>query len=1010
MHCISLSLWHERPVKNEERQRDCGPVIAALVAVPTAWVHRLRFPPTVFVMPHYFRLFLLLVAAVIPLAALQFMTQYNVRQHRTSEIQNDLVRMLHIVDAEQQRIAADAQHVLTAVVESGIPGSTPAECQATLARMKARYPAYLTIEVADREGSVWCSTDPRTLGIAVGDYDTFQQAMRSDGIVHGEYGAARGMGRPVLPFRMGYRGPDGAADGVVSVLLDVGWLEDDLGHRNLPDGMVIQLTDRDGIVMARVPAMPKLIGQSLPPAMLHKLLSGNDTQTIEATGPDGVRRIVAVSLPQEGRGGTMLAVGVDRDAAMAPVNNAMMQSLAYFGGTLLLCCLGAAWGLRQFLRIRERMHDTALEMAAVLESTTDAVAEVDRDWRVVFLNDRAKALLPSSSSLYGRNGWEAFPELVGGTAWNSLNHAMTAREPVEFELLGPTTGLWFSVRVFPSRKGLVVYFQDVTQRKRHEEEHARLNRQLEDERTLLRAVLDHLPSGALVAEAPSGRIVKINDAAEQLLGAPLPRVIGAERRYDGPVPPGFGPHRPDGRPYGPRETPLARALLTGEVVEQEDLDYRRADGTVVTLSASATPVRDSGGRIVLAISTLRDVGERKAMETALHQAKEQADRANRAKSKFLAAASHDLRQPMQSIFLFSGILHRHVAGEQGERSLEMLERGLDTLKGLLDSLLDVSRLDAGVIEPRIESVALGGLVDEIVASYAPILDSKGLSLRVAGDRGLSVRSDRVLLGRMLRNLVENAVKYTERGGVEIAVRALDGPSGGQVRVEVADTGIGIPPDQLDQIFAEFHQVNNPERDRARGLGLGLAIVQRLSAILNHPVEVRSQLGRGSVFTIDVPLDRAGVEAEAGTPPAAPVEPHRDGRAPLALLVDDDAIVLLGLRDMFREWGYEVLIAGSTDQAIERVRQAGRIPDAMLVDYRLREGRVGTEAVERIRSMAGTPVPAMVLTGETGPECEEDAAQHGLKVVRKPVTPRQLRRALDRALESGRARTLQDSTS
>nr|WP_246500603.1 ATP-binding protein [Azospirillum rugosum] len=927
--------------------------------------------------------------------------QYNVRQHRAVEIQNDVVRLLHLVDAEQQRIAADAQHVLAAVLESGIPRTAPVDCQATLARMKARYPAYLTIEVADREGTVWCSTDPRTLGISVGDYGTFQEAMRSNGIVLGEYAVARGIGRPILPFRMGYRGPDGAMAGVVTVLLDVGWLEDDLTHRNLPAGMAILLTDRNGIVMARVPARPEAVGRPLPSDMLRTLLSATDTQTIEVVGLDGVRRIVAVSPPRTGWRGTMLAVGVDRDAAMAPVNEAMMQSLAYFGGTLLLCCLGATWGLRQFLRMRERMHDTALEMASVLESTTDAVAEVDRDWKVVFLNDRAKALLPYSSSLYGRNGWEAFPELVGGTAWDRLNHAMMEREPVEFELLGPTTGLWFAARAFPSRKGLVIYFQDVSQRKQHEEERTRLNRQLEEERTLLRAVLDHMPSGVLVAEAPSGRIVKVNAAAERMLGQPLPRVIGAERLYDVPIPPGFGPHRPDGTLYGGGETPLARALLAGEVVEQEDLDYHRADGGVVTLSVSAAPVRDADGRVVLAICTLRDVGERKAMEMALHQAKEQADQANRAKSKFLAAASHDLRQPMQSMFLFSGILHRHVTGEQGQRSLEMLERGLDTLKGLLDSLLDVSRLDVGAIEPRIEAVALAGLVDEIVASYTPILESKGLSFRVAGDRAVSVRSDRVLLGRMLRNLVENAVKYTERGGVEIGLHLLDG----KVRVEVADTGIGIPPDQLDQIFAEFHQVNNPERDRARGLGLGLAIVQRLSVILDHPVEVRSQPGRGSVFTIDLPLDQA--EAE---PPPNEAQPRGDGRAPLALLVDDDAIVLLGLRDMFREWGYEVLIAGSTDQAVERVREAGRFPDAMLVDYRLREGRVGTEAVVRIRAMAGAPVPAMILTGESGPECEQDAAQHGLKVVRKPVTPRQLRRALDRALEAGRAKDLQGTPS
>ncbi|ALJ38013.1 hypothetical protein AEJ54_27660 [Azospirillum sp. Sp 7] len=411
--------------------------------------------------------------------------------------------------------------------------------------------------------------------------------------------------------------------------------------------------------------------------------------------------------------------------------------------------------------------------------------------------------------------------------------------------------------------------------------------------------------------------------------------------------------------------------------------------------------------MTLAICTLRDVGERKAMELALQRAKEEADEANRAKSKFLAAASHDLRQPMQSMFLFTGVLHRFISDEQGQRSLEMLERGLDTLKGLLDSLLDVSRLDAGAVDPRVEPFALNSLLDEIAASYAPILESKKLAFRIVQDRAATVRSDRVLLGRMVRNLLENAVKYTERGAVQIAIRVQDEKTrNGLVRIEVSDTGIGIPPDQLTRIFAEFHQINNPERDRARGLGLGLAIVQRLSAILDHPVEVKSQPGRGSVFAITVPL--AAVEPPPPPPPTA--SPFTGGRdAPRALLVDDDAIVLLGLRDMFREWGYEVLIAGSADEAVAKVEADGRMPDVMLVDYRLREGRVGTEAVVRVRAMAGWDVPAMILTGEAGQECETDAAAHGLEVVRKPVTPRQLRRVLDRAMTTQPRRTADSMT-
>ncbi|WP_247895831.1 hybrid sensor histidine kinase/response regulator [Azospirillum brasilense] len=935
------------------------------------------------------------------------MTQHSLRQDRVSEVRNDTLRLLDLLDAEQQRIAAEARQVLATIVESGVPQAGSPSCQQTMDRLRARYPAYLSVEVADRQGRVWCATDPVSLGIDLGGIRTFQSALATGALTTGEYGLRDPNLRPILPFRLAYPAPDGTPGappgGVVTVLLDARWLEENLGHRPLPPGMEMVIADRQGHVVARLPEAPDAIGQPLPTAMLQAMRAARGARSVAVFDSGGAERMVASAPLDTGTSESMIAIGIDRDAALRPVHDAMAFSLALFGGVLLLTCLGAAWGMRQFLRVRERMLETVVEKASVLESTTDAVAELDRSWRVVFVNERARALLPDSGSVVGRNGRQAFAELMAGESGRTLQQAMEHREAVEFETQGPRSGVWFAVRAFPSRKGLALYFRDATERRRLEDERTLLTRQLEAERRLLTAILDHLPSGLLVAEAPSGRIVKVNDTALRLLGGPPPPVAGCG--CDGAGACNVGACFGDGR------CPLSRALRHGETVEQEDMPYTRPDGTTMTLAVSAIPVRGVDGRMTLAICTLRDVGERKAMELALQRAKDEADEANRAKSKFLAAASHDLRQPMQSMFLFTGILHRFIHDEQGQRSLEMLERGLDTLKGLLDSLLDVSRLDAGAVDPRVEPFPLNSLLDEIAASYAPILESKKLAFRIVQDRAATVLSDRVLLGRMVRNLLENAVKYTERGAVQIAVHVQggrtkgdgargdkargDGAQGGQVRIEVSDTGIGIPPDQLTRIFAEFHQLNNPERDRARGLGLGLAIVQRLSAILDHPVEVKSQPDRGSVFAITVPL------AEAEAPPApAPLIPSAftgGSEAPRALLVDDDAIVLLGLRDMFREWGYEVLIAGSTDEAVTKVQADGRMPDVMLVDYRLREGRVGTEAVRRVRAMAGRDVPAMILTGEAGPECETDAAAHGLEVVRKPVTPRQLRRVLERAM-------------
>ncbi|HYH19940.1 MAG TPA: ATP-binding protein [Azospirillum sp.] len=402
-----------------------------------------------------------------------------------------------------------------------------------------------------------------------------------------------------------------------------------------------------------------------------------------------------------------------------------------------------------------------------------------------------------------------------------------------------------------------------------------------------------------------------------------------------------------------------------------------------------TPLAEPDGRISAVIAVSRDVTERVEAETALESARADAERANQAKSRFLAAASHDLRQPMQSMFLFAGALRQHLRDNKpGLDMLVMLERGLDTLKGLLDSLLDVSRLDVNVIQPEIGGVRLRPLMDEVGASYVPIAAAKGLSLRVDGPADVQVRSDARLLGRMIRNLVENAVRYTERGEVRLECRV----AGDKAVVAVRDTGIGIPPDQMEKIFEEFHQLHNPERDKARGMGLGLSIVQRLSAILDHPVRVSSEPGMGSCFAFEVPLDAA-----ARPPAVEEGAAAARGAGGLAVLVDDDAIVLLGLRATFEEWGFETVVAGSTEQALERLERVTRVPDLIVADYRLRGGKVGTEAILKIRERLGAAVPGVILTGETGSECARDAAEHGLGVIQKPVTPRHLHAALERLL-------------
>jgi two-component system, sensor histidine kinase len=349
---------------------------------------------------------------------------------------------------------------------------------------------------------------------------------------------------------------------------------------------------------------------------------------------------------------------------------------------------------------------------------------------------------------------------------------------------------------------------------------------------------------------------------------------------------------------------------------------------------------------------------------------------------------------MQSLFLFADALESHVSDAEGWEKLLHLRRGLDALKGLLDGLLDVSRLDADAVQPTIEDFPIGELLEPIGAAFAKVAAAKRLEFDIQGC-DTPVRSDGNLLTRILSNLLENAVRYTEAGRIRLQCRTMEG----MVRIEVQDTGIGIPPEHLENIWTEFHQVGNPERDRNQGLGLGLAIVKRLAALLDHPVQVWSAPGRGSIFSIDVPVGTAPPVAQSLPVAILPAAvPRAQDRARFAVLVDDDAIVLLGLQAILQDWGYEVLAAGSTDQAVEGLRDAGRRPDIVVADYRLREGRFGTEAILRIRELyGGASIPGVILTGETGPECAEDAARYGMTVAHKPITARQLSSAMEKLL-------------
>jgi signal transduction histidine kinase/ActR/RegA family two-component response regulator len=354
------------------------------------------------------------------------------------------------------------------------------------------------------------------------------------------------------------------------------------------------------------------------------------------------------------------------------------------------------------------------------------------------------------------------------------------------------------------------------------------------------------------------------------------------------------------------------------------------------------------------------------------------------KSRFLAAASHDLRQPIHALGLFVGALRAITLPPQALRLVEQIDASAVAMDGLFSSLLDISRLDAGVVEVRRQSFAIQPLLDRICRDCAEEAMIKEIAL-VTHPSSAIVRTDPVLTERILRNLIANAVRYTKEGRVVVGCRRRDG----FVRVEVWDTGPGIPEAQQEKIFQEYYQLQNPERDRAKGLGLGLAIVRRLADLLEAELTLRSRPGRGSCFSVVIPLASGAAED------SEPAQQRFAGARALELIlvIDDEAAILEGMASLLTSWGHGVLTADSGDAMLEKLADCPLRPNLIICDYRLRGGENGIEIVERLCSEYNENIPAMLITGDTAEDRLKEAKASGLPLLHKPVSNSKLRAAI-----------------
>jgi signal transduction histidine kinase/CheY-like chemotaxis protein len=367
----------------------------------------------------------------------------------------------------------------------------------------------------------------------------------------------------------------------------------------------------------------------------------------------------------------------------------------------------------------------------------------------------------------------------------------------------------------------------------------------------------------------------------------------------------------------------------------------------------------------------------------LTKEKEAAEKANIAKSKFLAAASHDLRQPLHALSLLAGALAERIHYKEVKDIVDKMRAAVAALENLFNALLDISKLDSGVLQPCVEDFHLQPLFDRMENDYRPEAEQKGLGFSVDNCSDLVVRSDTILLERILRNFVSNAIRYTNTGSVHLTMRQ----EGDRIAIAMKDTGLGIPEAKQGLIFDEYVQLDNPERDRDKGLGLGLAIVSRISQLLGHELQLNSMEGEGSEFTVYVPVgDNANIK-EPGT--TALPEFNMDLQGMRVLVIDDEKAILDALKVLLAGWGCEVITAETVEEARQELQGHNIEPDAILSDYRLRENITGIEAIKAVEAMLGREIPALLITGDMNVEPQDEGVDE-YRVLHKPVQPARLR--------------------
>jgi two-component system CheB/CheR fusion protein len=613
----------------------------------------------------------------------------------------------------------------------------------------------------------------------------------------------------------------------------------------------------------------------------------------------------------------------------------------------------------------DRQRSTSDDLQNILDSTGVATLFLDGDLNIRFFTPAARALFRIIATDIGRPLADLTLLAADASLLADARAVLTSVAPLGREIEAEN-GAWYVRRILPYRtqddriEGVVITFADISEMKTAE-------RKIEAARAYSDSIIDTIRQPLVVLDNELN-LVSANRsfyqtfaiASEEAIGKPLATTAG---------------HHPGAA--GLRVF-LQRVQAEASHVEdyEAEIDLPVAGRRLLLLNARKLLDGALGEHKVLL--AFDDITERRRAAEALGSAKREAEQANLGKSRFLAAASHDLRQPLQTLSFLQGILAKKVTDKAVLDLVDRLAETVSAMSGMLDTLLDINQLEAGIVRREIVDFPVELVLDELRNQFAYHETDDRLDWRVVPS-SLTVRSDPRLLAQMIRNLVSNAVKYTETGKVLLGCRRRTNT----LRIEVWDTGSGIPAEQLSAIFEEFHQLDNPARERSKGLGLGLAIVQRLAELLGHTIDVRSRPGKGSVFSVEVPLGMGEPIAQSRLGPSEPMISVSPSET--ILVIEDEPAMRETLKLLLDGEGYRAVAAADGRVALELAKREAVRPDLVLADYNLPNGPNGLQVVARLEEMLGHDVPAIILSGDVSTDTLREIARQGRTHLGKPVT-------------------------